>query len=116
MFSTMVDRNKLLDILLANRANHRQVFENALKNYRQDVIIEVHARIDQFLSGKAMRILVNLPIPEDHTEDYDSIIGLLSMSTDPVVEVDATDYKCFVLDQWQWTERWASNTLMYNDK
>jgi thymidine phosphorylase len=115
MFSTQVNRVELIRRLATNRDQHRNIYKQALVNYRAAVIAETNRQLDEFAAGKIVRIAINLPVPEDHTDDYDAVIGLMELSTEETVTLDTADYACYYLDQWQWRRAWLANSVSYTE-
>ncbi len=111
-----VNRDELLAKITANREHHRAIFEKALKAYRAMVLELLEARIARIRLGKEIDLYFNLPVPEDHTEDYDSVIDMLGMHQDSEIEISADDYSCFVRDDWNWKRAWADSTLSYTTR
>ena len=44
------------------------------------------------------------PRPENHTEDYDTIIARMEMSKDEEIFIKHGDFSRYVLDKWKWKE------------
>lgn len=113
MFQTQVNRRELVEVLRSNRDKHRGIYKEALVAYKAAVIAETTRQLDEFSAGKIVRIAINLPVPEDHTEDYDAVIGLMELSAEETVTLNTDDYACYYLDQWQWRRAWLANTSSY---
>lgn len=116
MFTTNLKRTDLLLVLKANRDKHRGIYEQAFDKYRAAVIAETERMLDEFKAGGIRRIYVNLPVPEDHTDDYNAVIGLLENSTETVVQLDVGDYTQFYMDDWSWKQQWAITNSSYLDR
>ena len=105
MNSVRIDKHRLLGTVQENREKHRQVFEEAQVGYREMVIKELDAMLQEARGGKRIRRRVELDEPVDQTHDYDRVIAMLEMSVDEVVELDETAFANYVLDDWDWTGR-----------
>jgi hypothetical protein len=103
MRSTHMDRMRLIGILKENRGKHRDLFLKAQEGFRARAIEELDKMLECARKGDKVRLHVGLDAPEDHTDDYDRVIGMLEMSVDDNVEVDANSYECFVRDKWAWS-------------
>lgn len=110
---TNVSRRILLEKLSGNRANHHGLYEQAYEIYCTRIIKEIEEKLSEAKSRKIVRLYSALPIPEDHTEDYDAVISLLEMSTDETIELDDKDVRKYILDRWEWERSFASNTASY---
>lgn len=105
MNALRVDKGKLLEILKSNRDAHLGVFLAAQKVYRKAAIAELDNMLQDALDGALIRKHVNLAAPENHTEDYERLIGLLELSTDVLVDLTAAEYSNYVQDNWAWSVR-----------
>lgn len=108
-----VKREELLARMMANRANHRSIFEDAQEVYRERMIAEIDSMLQDARTGKKIRRTVSLPEPEDHTRDYDRVILMLEMSVDPIIELGEHDFARYVMDQWEWNASFAQTTTAY---
>jgi hypothetical protein len=97
-----VKKTELLDRLQVNRDNHYSLFLKAQEGYRQDVIDELDKSLNDAKSGKAIRVMIHLQAPQNHKDEYDNVIEMLQMSIDDVVEIEAHDFQCYVMDKWPW--------------
>jgi hypothetical protein len=114
MDSIKVKKAALLKILRKNRAEHRQIFEEAIEGYRKAVIKEFEHRLNEIKAGKKIDVIIRLQQPQDQTKDYDRVIGMLEMSVDDVVELDEQSYKQYVMDDWSWTNNFLSSNSTYS--
>ena len=113
MNTVNIYRDALKEKLIVNRSNHRDVFEQAQKVYRERMITELDLMLADAKAGRKIRRAVAIPEPEDHTRDYDRIITMVEMSVDAVIELKAAEFACYVMDQWDWNASFASNTASY---
>lgn len=109
-----VKRSQLLEKLKANRAEHRKIFLEAQEGYRAQCIKELDAMLQEARDGKRIRRAVALVEPMDQTWEYDSAIAMLEMSVDEVISLEEHDFKCYVLDQWQWKKQWTTSNVGYS--
>jgi hypothetical protein len=109
MNTVKVKRDELLAKLEVNRSNHRQLFLDAQEGYRQMVIQELDKSLNDAREGRAIRTHIAMQAPQDHTDDYDNVVAMLGMSVDEVIELDAHDFQCYVMDKWTWAA--AANLL-----
>lgn len=113
MEKVRVQKAQLLEILKANRTQHREVFLKAVEGYRAEAIALLEAHIDRLAVGKLVQVHVNMASPTDQTADYDRVIGMLEMGEDAVVLLSEQDYSQYVLDKWQWKQAWAISNKKY---
>lgn len=113
METVVVPKDKLLETLTTNRDAHRAAFESALEGYRKRAVELLEEHIERISKGKVERVLVSLPVPEDHTDDYDRAITSLEWSVFDEVELTIREFDQYVRDNWSWKQEFATTTAMY---
>lgn len=108
-----VQKEELLTILRTNKEQHRTVFEQALVVFRKKAIAALDSRIEQLRKGEVPNLYFNLPIPEEHTDDYDRAIRMLEMHVEPTVTLSEESCMRLVDDDWGWRDAFANNTRAY---
>ncbi len=114
MNAIKVKTSDLLTKIKINREAHRQIFLEASEGYRKAAIAELDSMLADAKEGKKIRRVLTLVQPMDQTKDYDRAIGMLEMSVDDVVELGEMDFRCYVLDEWQWKDQFRSSNVGYS--
>ncbi len=109
----LMDRFRVLAIVKDNRARHRDIFEEAMEGYRRRAIEILEEHIQRIKDKDMEQVNVALPMPEDHTDDYDRVISMLEDNLAGTVVLDERDYKTFILDDWGWKREWTATNTMY---
>lgn len=109
-----VRKDDLIKQIEKNRAEHREIFEDALDGYRKQAVAELDTMLREAREGKRIRRQVNLVEPQDHTRDYDRILTMLRMSQDDTIEISEFDFARYVLNQWEWRDQFIASTAGYN--
>tara|TARA_Y100000310_G_C20451686_1_gene701048 strand:+ start:492 stop:899 length:408 start_codon:yes stop_codon:yes gene_type:complete len=104
---TSVSRVTLLDILRKNRAEHALIVEEAKRGYLDAARKALRRKLKEYESkntdsGKLEDLSVSLHAPRSHVKIYDHLIGLLELSSDDLIELDAEQYRHMVADEWDW--------------
>lgn len=113
MNTVKVTRQELLDRITANRKNHRDLFLKAQQGYRKKVIEALDQMLAEARDGKAIRRHIELPEPEDHTDDYDRTITMLQMSVEDHITISAGEFDRYVMDNWAWKATSIASTSLY---
>ena len=110
-----VNKAKLLAIIKKNREEHREVFLEAQKAYRQRVIETLDEQLKQARCQQPvnLQVLVMLQAPQDHTADYDRSIQMLEMSVDKQIVISEQEFQNYVQDTWEWSRQWATSNMGY---
>ena len=117
MKEVRMEKAKLLAILKKNRDEHREIFLEAQKAYRQRAIEVLDQQLKLARDGKqfVLQEIVQLVAPEDHTGDYDRAIKMLEFTVDETIVLSAADFSNLVQDQWAWSRQWAFSNSRYVD-
>lgn len=114
MKNVTVDKADLLKKMCANRDGHREQFLKALEGYRKAVVAELEKHLDMARTNGPIHLRVQLPAPQDHSADYDRVIGMLEMSTDQEIELTEGDFERYVRDEWEWSRFVESTSRRYS--
>lgn len=114
--TVVVQKDKLVETLTANRDAHRAIFEEALEGYKTRSIELLEEHIERIKKGKVERIMVSLPVPEDHTDDYDRALTSLEWSIFDEVELSMREFDQYVRDNWSWKGEFTATTSLYNNR
>lgn len=108
-----VNKADLLERIKKNRDEHRQIYEEAMAGWKKAVTDELEKMYEDALNGRDFRLAVRLERPEDHTDEYDTIIELLDMSLDEELELPYNEFANYALDKWGWQGRFLSMSASY---
>jgi hypothetical protein len=114
MKGIIVDRSRLINILKKNREAHVTLYKKALQGYRIASLKSLETLIKKVKGGKQFELYINLQKPTLHKEEYDTIIGMMEMHSEPTIELTAEDYVKFIEDNWNWRQSFISNATMYS--
>lgn len=113
MQTIKVDKERLLETLKENRDNHHAKYLAACEGYRAKAIELAEQCIDALVEGDVIRVIVNLPLPEDHTEDYNTVIAMLDWDQGDTYELSQSDFEKYVNDDWGWKAVWTQTNSAY---
>lgn len=113
MRTVKVGRLNLLEKMKANREAHVKVVLDALAVYRREAVEALRKMLDDAAGGGEIRRRIDIPLPEDHRDAYDRVIAMLEMSVDETIELQEHEFRCYVLDEWDWQQSFNSTTMGY---
>jgi hypothetical protein len=113
MRQVTVQKDDLMEIVKANRDEHRTIFEKAVEGYRKRAIEILEEHIERIKHGKVERVVVQLPVPQDHTADYDRVLKMLDMSVDDEVTLDEQAFAEYVMDDWHWQRQFLTDSSSF---
>lgn len=125
MNSVKVKKSELIDRVTENLAKHIIEYRNACEGYKADAIAEINTvterlrrQVDSLQMGEVIRlahVTFSLPSPESHEKDYLRAIEMLRMSVDEEIEVESDDFRRYVMDEWDWKERFDTIRASYSN-
>ena len=139
--TTVVDTKKLLETLRANRDAHVQEYKEAVEGYLdearkrlegefekakgelQKAFHRTQRELETFDPTKATDTIVfckgisfTLTAPRSYVDAYDQAIQMMEWETRERVELNATEFRCFVMNKWDWMEDFKMSTMAYVGK
>lgn len=110
----VIDKAVLLEILRENKRRHQEVFEEAVEGWRRHVLDILAEKEKLIRAGRLPKaITISLPAPENHTRDYDRVIGMLELHQGNTFTLGDQEYSCYVNDDWDWKRRWTISNSGY---
>jgi hypothetical protein len=114
MEKVTVNKKDLLETLKTNRAEHRKIFEEAIEGYRKTATRLLEEQVTKAKANKRFVTYIQLVQPIDQTKEYDRAIRMIEMSVDQTITLSERDFQQFVMDEWQWTSVFATNSVAYS--
>lgn len=108
-----IEKALVLEALHKNMEEHKRTFQKAMEVYRQKAIEAFEAKIDALKNGRWISHTLNLPIPEEHTNDFQRVINMLQRDINDTVELTENDYRVYIDNEWNWQRAFLSNTTAY---
>jgi hypothetical protein len=112
----VVDRVKVADLLERieiNRDAHKAAFETAWEGYKRLMEGELQDRLDKVKKGMAIDPFLRHQAPQDHTSEYDEVIGMLKLSQNVETPLTQTQYRWYIADDWGWKNEWTTSNAAY---
>lgn len=114
MNKVTVEKDALAAAIHENRAKHRTIFLEAVEGYRAEQVRVMEADIKRLKSGKVLNGVRYLPVPQDHTRDYDRVLKMLSMHAESTIDISQEDFAKYVMDDWQWRREFLNTSANYS--
>ncbi len=116
METVKVKKSELIAKLKANRAEHREIFEEASAAFRKEVIKVLDDRLADAKAGKRIRLRIDLVQPMDQTAEYDQAIAMCDMSVEEEIVLSHEHFRCYILDNWHWRDQFIASNSSYSAK
>ncbi len=106
----------LIEKVQDNRLNHKEEFDQAMRGFRVIAERELEKRIIDISKGRILNLKFTLPLPEDHTKDYDRVLVMLRMTRDAgcdTIILEEHEQQTYVMDDWGWKRAFAETSTFY---
>lgn len=118
-FTIEVTKEDLLSVLTKNREQHIKSYNLAIGQYRMECIEELAQKLENVQDDKipmGQFLMFNKLVPRTYEKEYNTVIGMLTMTIDKTFKINGATYRAWVLDEWEWKDSFASNTMDYARK
>lgn len=117
MKNVILNKKDLLDSLLSNRELYVKEFEEIKKEYKIQLIESLNnlldiAKKDPFNEN----ITLHHARPVSYESDYHDAIAMVEMSAVDQIEISKSEFKSFVLNQWDWSNSFEFEKSIYRSK
>ena len=110
-----INKDVLFQILNDNLTKHKKEYEEAVKVWRAKFAVEINKTVDRINNGeKPFRFYSQLPVPEEHSKDYERVIRMVSMDTRDILVLNEKEASMYLDDDWDWRPSFDANTSTYN--
>lgn len=114
MKNVKISKGKLLTKLRENRDSHLKQYEEAISGWQEEVRKGLSVLLQNATTGESFSTFLNLPEPKSYTLDYDEIISQIEWNEEDHIELSHSEFKQFILDDWNWKHDFAGATAMYS--
>jgi 5-methylcytosine-specific restriction endonuclease McrBC regulatory subunit McrC len=111
---TNIKKTNLLEVIRENRNEHKAIFDEAVEGYKKKAVELLEQHIDRIKRSSLERVSVSIPVPQDHSRDYDRVIAMIEKTEDEVVELEEHEFAQYVLDDWAWQREFLATNSAYS--
>jgi hypothetical protein len=118
-----VQRVELLDVLRKNRETHVRDYKLACAGYKkaameklESVFADLKDQVNRLKAGEFLKWVgtsFSLTAPVSHEKSYDQAVRMMEMEVKDTVVLTASQFSCFVMDEWDWTEDFRHSNTPY---
>lgn len=93
-----VNKQKLIEQIIANKNNHSAEYEKAVIAYRAEAKKQLEKQLVD-LEGGSLTINVKLISPVNKTGEYDKILSMFDWEEEDIVELSQGEFNEYILDE-----------------
>lgn len=114
MDTIRVNKAEVIERLRANRNQHENTYAEAMAGWRSQSSAKLRELAAELDAGGSPSLYIKLERPEDHTEEYDIVLGMLDLSVEDEIEMTLANYRNYILDMWHWSEKFRTTASAYS--
>lgn len=108
------DKKMVLEKVRENRNGHAKIVEEARVGFVEKAALMLTAELEKLKKGKTQELSVHLSSPADHTREYDTVIKMLEMHTEPTITLGGEEVRMFIEDNWDWSDQFLAVNAAYS--
>lgn len=114
MQTVKVEKAKLLETVKKNKEAHKLEYAEAMEGYRDEFDRQLAAKRKALKKGELPnQSFMGLPVPSEHTAEYEQVELMLEFSVDDIVELEHHEFSNYVMDEWGWKHRFSETLMNY---
>jgi hypothetical protein len=115
MDTIRINRQRLLETLEQNKAQHESDFAEAHKAWTKKATKALKKAAQKAEEEGVVEVhpLKDLPKPESYVKSYDDAIRRVEFDVRDEVELDDREFSAWVQDDWNWRGAFLANTGSY---
>ena len=117
--SVKIDKAVLEEKLTQNLEQHKTIYSEAIAGWKVAALESIQTQFeslkDKIESLKPTgNVYFTLPTrPENHSDDYESVLAMLAYAQDTTIELSREDFQAFVQDNWGWKADFIGTSSTY---
>ena len=99
--------------LLKNKTTHKDLYTKAFAKFSEVAIETLQRALLEAKTGRGIQLHFDLPIPLDHSAEYDRALKMVEMSVDDILELTEQEFATLVMDDWGWKQQFLTSNSRY---
>lgn len=108
-------KSEILDALKKSREEHVAIVIEAQKGFREKLVEKLERKLAQAKAGEEVRLPINLSLPANHINDFDTAIRMFEMCTEDVLVLTEQEFKVYVCGEWGWGHHFLAANSGYSE-
>lgn len=108
-----LDKTALIGTLYSNRDKHQTDYDTAIVGYYKAKIADFESGLKLVKKGEDFTPDTGIVKPSNHSGEYSWAIELLTRSLDNEVHLQQSEFRQFVMDEWNWSTSFRASATSY---
>lgn len=113
MDKVRVNTGELKLTLVDNLATHVAKYDEAVSAYKILLLRKLGKLYKEVEADVEVDLYIDLLKPENHADDYETIIAMLDMSIDDITSLTMNEFRQYVEDKWTWKKNFQETFVAY---
>ncbi len=113
-FSLTFEKAVILDALRKNKYEHIEIVKEAQVGYRRKLEELLKEKLHDLQEGREVTPHLNLALPAHHVDEFNNAIEMLEMSVDEKIELEESQFKCYIRNEWHWDRQFLVANSSYS--
>jgi len=113
MRKVVIEKQRLLDTVVANREKHAVEYEEARSVYLDKAQALFEKKAAEAGRGEPVGPQIDLEEPVEFLEEYDQAIQMIEMDEREEIELTEEEFQKLVRDEWTWSRQFQRRTSSY---
>ena len=101
------------EIAVSERTVSFQDVTKAFAKFSDYAVEALQAALLEAKTGRGIKLHFDLPVPHDHSAEYDRAIKMVEMSVDENLELTEPEFAQLVMDDWGWKQQFTASNSRY---
>ena len=113
MKNVKIERLRLLNIVIDNKAKHLAEYTEAVVDYKIAVTKVCKYNLSEIEANRIDKLKKVPDQPQTYENSYVRAIRMLELSAEDIIELDELTFNQLVLDEWQWKHSFSTSNTAY---
>jgi len=113
MRKVVIEKQRLLDTVIANREKHVADYEEAREVYLEKAQALFEEKAAEAEGGEMVDPSIDLEKPVEFLEEYAQAIQMIEMDEREEIELTEEEFQKLVRDEWNWSRQFQRRTSSY---
>jgi histidyl-tRNA synthetase len=110
-----VDKQKLIDKIKENKANHIKEYDEAVKAFKEEAQKRIAELSENLAAGKFDKMKLSMTVPENRSEEYDKLVTQFEWELDKEVELSQGEFNEYIHDETPFAKQAKFSNMAYSN-
>jgi hypothetical protein len=113
MNTIIIEKEKLLPIVLENRQKHDNIYAAAVSGYWVKAEEILTDKLTKVKKQEKIEDSLGLTYPINYSDDYDRVIRMLELTSENQLTLTTKEFDSYVRNQWGWKHSFLGTNSCY---